>query len=910
MTDPTQSTVPVFQEYMNPMLDVLRGGTALRIEDLDRLVIDAMKLPPAITSIPHDPEKPDRSEVGYRMAWARTYLKRAGLLDNPSRGEWKATPKGRDARNIDAHALAAEIVRTDKDAPINVAPGPVDNAGELPAEELPAVEADEELAAARVGGELARQLLAVHAELAKEDALLDPKDADRFRRRFREKFAPEVLAGLDGEALLTRMHGREVKDSLVYWLEFKDDEEFSGQFGGIGGGSALKFGIYQAADTRQWMAGTGKQQERISIPDATARARAQRDQLLAGARVLEAFVRSTGAKDYAALERQMVEAAPELAESSWGHKYFSLLFPEVIAPIHGAPYQEHQLYKLLKLPGSGRYENARIFVGVAAQLQLTLLALASTLDRRNGGPHRYWRVGTTHDEKSDWQRMLDGHFMAVGWEAVGDLSTLERSQPGKDGVRALVEKHYPGLASVVSRSANQLFQFVVGAQERDLVMAMEGGRVLGIGRVSGGYTYQPGDGPFPHRRAVEWLRVGEWKLPDLEGLRTTFVPIRKPINIIEAEARLLGVDRKKPPITTPPLGPGAKPTPPSLLTGVLARIQAVLQRKRQVILFGPPGTGKTYWAERASEELAARSWFGVDAQQLDEPKRATLRKEGALEICSFHPAYGYEDFLEGYRPEQHDGALSFALRDGIFKVLCARASLNPGKNYYLIIDEINRGDIPRIFGELLTVLERDKRGRPITLPLSGRAFSVPDNVYVIGTMNTADRSIALLDAALRRRFGFVELLPDSSTLAGVSVAGLPLGPWLDELNRRVIEHAGRDARHLQVGHSYLLAGGHPVRDLSRFVEVLRDDIIPLLEEYCYEDFEALERILGPTVVQRAKLRIDTSLFEPQRHPDLIQALLSAFDGITATREAVEADPETSEGGPEDPESVEEPGAHS
>src|SRR5215203_6742640 len=108
--------------------------------------------------------------------------------------------------------------------------------------------------------------------------------------------------------------------------------------------------------------------------------------------------------------------------------------------------------------------------------------------------------------------------------------------------------------------------------------------------------------------------------------------------------------------------------------------------------------------------------------------------------------------------------------------------------FLLIIDEINRGDIPRIFGELLTVLEKDKRGHPVTLPLSRAPFRVPDNVYLIGTMNTADRSIALLDTALRRRFGFIELMPDSSVLGDAVVTGIPVGLWLDALNRRICEH--------------------------------------------------------------------------------------------------------------------------
>ena len=132
--------------------------------------------------------------------------------------------------------------------------------------------------------------------------------------------------------------------------------------------------------------------------------------------------------------------------------------------------------------------------------------------------------------------------------------------------------------------------------------------------------------------------------------------------------------------------------------------------------------------------------------------------------------------------------------------------------------------------------------------MSRSAFRVPPNVLLIGTMNTADRSIALLDTALRRRFGFVELMPDASLLEGATVAGIPLGPWLDALNRRICEHVGRDARNLQVGHSFLLEGGQPVKDAVRFFRVVRDEIIPLLEEYCYEDFDALHSILGSGLV--------------------------------------------------------------
>ena len=222
--------------------------------------------------------------------------------------------------------------------------------------------------------------------------------------------------------------------------------------------------------------------------------------------------------------------------------------------------------------------------------------------------------------------------------------------------------------------------------------------------------------------------------------------------------------------------------------------------------------------------------------------------------------------------EESGGTLLFRLADGIFKQICSDAAREPGRRFYLLVDEINRGDIPRIFGELLTLLERDKRGQIAHLPVSGEKFSVPKNVYMIGTMNTADRSIALLDTALRRRFGFVELMPEPELLGDAVVAeSIPLGAWLAALNGRIREHIGRDARNLQVGHSYLMSGGQPVTDFRAFVQVFGEDILPLLEEYCYEDYAALARILGRGLVDEARQRIRLELLEPDRRDEFIRA---------------------------------------
>ena len=397
----------------------------------------------------------------------------------------------------------------------------------------------------------------LHARLAIRGGLLEPAAATRCCRRFREEFGPDVLANLDGEALLMKMHARKDHghDSLMYWLEFKDDEEFLARFGSIAGGSALKFGIYQAAETGYWLTGSSKKQMQLSVPEAAAAARAQRDQLVGAATVLRDVSSGSGEIDYSALQESLEKIAPDIAESAWGHKYLSLLFPTLLPPIHGTGYEEHQL---LKLPGGGRYENARIFAGVAKQLGMTLHDLAATLQERNGGSHRYWRVGTTHETGSEWDRMRLGGFAAVGWSTTGNLSALPHDQSGRAEIRQRLAATSKSEPSAITKAANQIYNFVAGAQPRDIVLAMEGSRVRGVGQIAGSYAYAPDDGPFPHRRPVKWLRFGEWKLPELEGMRTTFVPINKPLNIIETEGRLLGAPVEPGPESRPPRRSGTR----------------------------------------------------------------------------------------------------------------------------------------------------------------------------------------------------------------------------------------------------------------------------------------------------------------------------------------------------------------
>jgi 5-methylcytosine-specific restriction enzyme B len=403
-----------------------------------------------------------------------------------------------------------------------------------------------------------------------------------------------------------------------------------------------------------------------------------------------------------------------------------------------------------------------------------------------------------------------------------------------------------------------MLRFAQDVAENDLVLACEGQNALGVGRIRGPYEYD-GSLHFPHKRRVEWLTTEPWQMPNQEGLQNIVWELgRNAPNLLELERRLSR--REPPPVTVVELPP---------LDALAERIDHILRRKGQVVLYGPPGTGKTYHALRGAKELAARHAFRKTFAGLTDAEHREI--EDLVRLCTFHPGYGYEDFVEGLRPEVVNGEMVFKPQDGIFKQLCTDATSQPSRQFFLVVDEINRGDVPRIFGELITVIEHDKRDMPVKLPLTGSSFAVPRNVFLIGTMNTADRSISLLDTALRRRFGFIELMPDSTQLAGRYPGELPLGPWLDALNARLRRHLKRDARNLQIGHAYLLPP-QPITSMAEFARILRDDIVPLIEEYCYDDFVTLKEILGAELVDVENGRIRDEMFLASREQDLILAL--------------------------------------
>ena len=279
-----------------------------------------------------------------------------------------------------------------------------------------------------------------------------------------------------------------------------------------------------------------------------------------------------------------------------------------------------------------------------------------------------------------------------------------------------------------------------------------------------------------------------------------------------------------------------------LLPRVLFEIHEPTKREKalNVILYGPPGTGKTYETAQRCVELC-------DGEAKPSEIRSRYRElveAGRIEFITFHQSYGYEEFVEGLRPETgSDAGIRLVATDGVLKRIARRARENEGEAHVLVIDEINRANVSKVMGELITLLEEDKRQGAenevaVTLPHSGERFTLPANLHLLGTMNTADRSIALLDTALRRRFQFVELAPAPALLeAAAEATGVPLPAVLQAMNDRLEWLLDRD--HL-IGHAWFMAA----RTKADVDEVMRRKIIPLLAEYFYEDWGKVRAVLG------------------------------------------------------------------
>jgi 5-methylcytosine-specific restriction protein B len=449
----------------------------------------------------------------------------------------------------------------------------------------------------------------------------------------------------------------------------------------------------------------------------------------------------------------------------------------------------------------------------------------STGDRNKNEIH-YW-IYTPGERSIKWEEFYTGGIMGIGWDGMGDLNQY----PTKNAMRLKMKELY-GQEYTYINDTHATWQFAKELQAGDIVYAKKGlYLVIGRGMVESGYFFDETRSEYRHIHKIKWTHRGEWEHPG-QAAAKTLTDITSYTEYVQ-KLETLFLDE-----SAEIIQPGEKEivyedySDADFLDEVFMApdryntLINLLRRKKNILLQGAPGVGKTFAAKRLA--------YSVMGQ----------KDAGRVVTVQFHQSYSYEDFIMGYRPAEK----GFELTPGPFYQFCKKAQDDDDRDYFFIIDEINRGNLSKIFGELMLLIEADKRGEKMRLIYSNELFSVPGNVYIIGMMNTADRSLAMIDYALRRRFAFFEMEPafDSEGFRKrVEEAGHPEFTALIEQVKALNEFIGRDealGAGFRIGHSFLCPEEEvTVQWLSSVIE---HELIPLLNEYWFDEPDKINQWTG------------------------------------------------------------------
>ena len=432
----------------------------------------------------------------------------------------------------------------------------------------------------------------------------------------------------------------------------------------------------------------------------------------------------------------------------------------------------------------------------------------------------YW-VFAPGENAYKWDEFYNEGIMAIGWET-GDL----RNFKSREEINKKLQHAYNDYRNHPNDSLC-LWEFLHRLKPGDVVFAKRGtNEIIGRGCVESDYVYDESRDDYKHVRRVNWTDRGSWiykhkneKLHQKTLTNITNIPYNpKKLEIIKGffEEDICGKCSKK--------EPTCNYTKEDFLKEVYINdeeydvLVKLLKNKKNLILQGAPGVGKTFISKRLAYSLIGS------------------KCEDRVMTVQFHQSYSYEDFVQGYRPVDN----GFVLKEGSFYDFCKKAIENPEKDYYFIIDEINRGNLSKIFGELFMLIENDKRGEKVQLLYSNEEFYIPENLYIIGLMNTADRSIAMIDYALRRRFAFFDLKPGFSSKGFEDYQSNISNDKFDsvinvmkELNATIKddETLGEGFR---IGHSFFCnLNSEDIEEKLNYI--IEYEIIPLLKEYWFDE---------------------------------------------------------------------------
>ncbi len=427
----------------------------------------------------------------------------------------------------------------------------------------------------------------------------------------------------------------------------------------------------------------------------------------------------------------------------------------------------------------------------------------------------YW-IYSPGDGAAYWDEFYHKGIMAIGWRDIGDLRQYHTRAEMIQKMKECFGEEYSYINASLAT-----WQFANEIKPGDIVFAKKGrSKIVGRGIVKSDYMFDQSLGELPNVRQVEWTDKGEWEHPG-QAVMKTLTDITLYTDYVDKLNALFENDEKddveRPEVLYPAYSVEDFLDEVYMDRNSYDALAGLVRNKKNVILQGAPGVGKTYAAKRL-----AYSMMGVK-----DVSRVTM--------VQFHQSYSYEDFIMGFRPTEN----GFELRTGVFYNFCKTAEADRENDYYFIIDEINRGNLSKIFGELFMLIENDKRDTPLQLLYANEKFSVPGNVYIIGMMNTADRSLAMLDYALRRRFSFFEMRPAFGSI-GFQDYQAELGTikfdrlinCIKELNDTIADDESL-GEGFCIGHSYFCDLDEASDEaLSAIIDY---EIIPLLKEYWFDE---------------------------------------------------------------------------
>ena len=439
----------------------------------------------------------------------------------------------------------------------------------------------------------------------------------------------------------------------------------------------------------------------------------------------------------------------------------------------------------------------------------------------------YW-IYSPGDNAEDWEEHYKKGIMAFGKDSIGNLKSFKSKEEMKLKMQETIDSQ-----KEFTQSANMAWQFANVMKPGDIVFAKKGRHtIVGRGVITGDYEFDKNRKHHKNIRKIKWTHNGEWEYPENAAIIWTLCDLTPYVDLVNKLESLFQEVGENDEIE--PKKPKYEPyTEDDFLENVFIEkedydnLVNLLKRKKNIVLTGAPGVGKTYTATRLAYSM----------MEVKDKDRVTL--------VQFHQSYTYEDFIMGFRPDENG---KFIRRKGVFYKFCKKAEEDDEKNdYFFIIDEINRGNLSKIFGELFMLLETDKRDTQIQLLYDNEYFKIPSNVYIIGMMNTADRSLALVDYALRRRFAFFEMKPrfesDAFKRYLESFNNQKFNSLIDcikSLNKEIEKDESLGIGFC-IGHSYFCNLDNKSPKIEKILsEIIEFEIIPLLKEYWFDEPQKVE----------------------------------------------------------------------